>query len=132
MWFNSWTSLVRTIIIGILAYAGLLLLLRISEKRTLSKMNAFDLIVTVALGSSLATVLLSKSVDLASGLLAFAILIGLQWTVAWASVRFPPFSHVVKSEPRLLVYHGRIALLHKQRSLQTSQVSGCAAFIDFR
>jgi uncharacterized membrane protein YcaP (DUF421 family) len=43
-------------------------LLRISGKRTLSKMNAFDLVVTVALGSTLATVLLSTDVALAEGL----------------------------------------------------------------
>jgi uncharacterized membrane protein YcaP (DUF421 family) len=41
------------------------LLLRVSGKRTLSKLNAFDLVVTVALGSTLATVLLSKGVGCA-------------------------------------------------------------------
>ena len=108
MFFQSWLGLLRTLAVGILAYAGLVLLLRVSGKRTLSKMNAFDLIVTVALGSSLATVLLSKDVDLTSGVLAFALLIGLQWVVAWASVRFPPFSRLVKSEPKLLVYRGEL------------------------
>ena len=34
-------------------------------------MNAFDLIVTIALGSTLATVSLSKNVALADGVLAF-------------------------------------------------------------
>lgn len=44
------------LVIGVLAYASLILLLRASGKRTLSKMNAFDFIVTVALGSTLASV----------------------------------------------------------------------------
>ena len=65
IFFTSWTSIFRTLIIGVLAYVGLILMLRVSGKRTLSKMNAFDLIVTVALGSTLATVLLTKSVALA-------------------------------------------------------------------
>ena len=52
-----------------------LLLLRVSGKRTLTRMNAFDLVVTVALGPTLATVLLTKSVALADGLAAFALLI---------------------------------------------------------
>lgn len=43
------------------------LLLRISGKRTLSRLNAFDLVVTVALGSTLATVLLSKDVAALEG-----------------------------------------------------------------
>jgi uncharacterized membrane protein YcaP (DUF421 family) len=41
--------------------------LRVSGKRTLAKMNAFDLVVTVALGSTLATILLSADVSLAEG-----------------------------------------------------------------
>ena len=74
MYFNGWESLLRTLVVGVLAYVSLVVFLRISGKRTLSKMNAFDLIVTVALGSTLATVLLSKDVALAEGALAFALL----------------------------------------------------------
>jgi uncharacterized membrane protein YcaP (DUF421 family) len=106
LFFTSWTSLVRTLIIGLLAYVGLILMLRASGKRPLSKMNAFDLIVTVALGSTLATVLLSKGVALADGLLAFALLIGLQFGITWLSVRFKAVSRLVKSDPTLLVYTG--------------------------
>ncbi len=64
IFFNSWESIYRTAIITVLAYVLLILLLRASGKRTLSKMNAFDLIVTIALGSNLATVMLSKDVAL--------------------------------------------------------------------
>ena len=51
-------------VVGVLAYVALVFLLRISGKRTLSKMNAFDFVVTVALGSTLATILLSTAVVL--------------------------------------------------------------------
>ena len=51
-------------------------------------MNAFDLVVTVALGSTLATVLRTKSVALADGLAAFALLIFLQYGLTWPPVRF--------------------------------------------
>lgn len=81
VFFDSWTTLLRTLVVGVLAYVTMVAFLRISGKRTLSKMNAFDLIVTVALGSTLATVLLSKDVALAEGALAFALLIGLQFVV---------------------------------------------------
>ena len=70
MLFDSWAGLGRVLLVGTLAYVALVLLLRISGKRTLSKLNAFDLVVTVALGSTLATVLLSKTVALAEGVLA--------------------------------------------------------------
>jgi len=108
MLFDSWMELARVLIVGALAYAGLVLLLRISGKRTLSKMNAFDFIVTVALGSTLATILLSRDVALAEGVVALALLILLQLAVAWLSARSPGFRRLVKSEPRLLFAHGRM------------------------
>ncbi|MDQ3844263.1 MAG: DUF421 domain-containing protein, partial [Bacteroidota bacterium] len=67
IFFDSWESIIRTIVITVLAYALLIFLLRTSGKRTLSKMNAFDFIVTVALGSTLATVMLNKNVALIDG-----------------------------------------------------------------
>jgi uncharacterized membrane protein YcaP (DUF421 family) len=62
MFFETWSGLARVLVAGICAYAALVLMLRVSGKRTFSKMNAFDFIVTVALGSTLSGVLLSKDV----------------------------------------------------------------------
>ncbi len=108
MFFDAWSAIGRTVIVGVLAYLALVLLLRVSGKRTLSKMNAFDLVVTVALGSTLATVLLSSSVSLARGVLAFAILIFLQFGITWLSVRSSAVQGFVKAEPTLLLHRGRL------------------------
>ncbi len=108
MLFQDWTSLLRVVLVGSLAYPALVLFLRVSGKRTLAKLNAFDLVVTVALGSTLATVLLNRSVTLAEGLVALLLLIGLQFLVAWLSVRSSRFSDLVKSEPTLLLHQGRL------------------------
>jgi uncharacterized membrane protein YcaP (DUF421 family) len=78
LFFYSWESIIRTGVTTILAYFCLILLLRISGKRTLSKMNAFDFVVTIALGSILATVLLNKSVALADGF-RYAIKVYRSW-----------------------------------------------------
>jgi uncharacterized membrane protein YcaP (DUF421 family) len=107
MFFQSWAGLGRTLVVGALAYAALVLLLRISGKRTLTKLNAFDLVVTVALGSTLATILLSKSVALAEGVLALALLISLQYSITWLSVRSARFQTLIKAEPTLLLHRGR-------------------------
>jgi uncharacterized membrane protein YcaP (DUF421 family) len=106
MFFDSWLGLVRVLIVGSLAYLALVLLLRVSGKRTLSKMNAFDFVVTVALGSTLATVLLSQDVALAEGVVAFALLVGAQYLITWLSVRSSTVKQLVKSEPSLLFHHG--------------------------
>jgi uncharacterized membrane protein YcaP (DUF421 family) len=107
MFFDSWTGLGRVLVVGTLAYFALVLTLRVSGKRTLSKLNAFDLVVTVALGSTLATVLISKDVALAEGLLALALLVLLQFVLTWLSVRWPRVQELVRSEPTLLLYQGR-------------------------
>lgn len=100
-------ALLRLAVVGTAAYVALVVLLRLTGKRTLSKMNAFDFVVTIALGSTLATTLLSKDVSLAEGVAAFALLIGLQYAVTWTSVRSPRFERWVKSEPTLLFHDGR-------------------------
>lgn len=108
LFLNSPESLYRTLIIGVLAYVLLVVLLRTSGKRTLAKLNAFDLVVTVALGSTLATVLLSKEVSLVQGALGLALLVAMQFIVTWASVRVEWLRRAVRSEPKLLVQRGEM------------------------
>jgi uncharacterized membrane protein YcaP (DUF421 family) len=108
MFFDSFDDLVRVGVVGVLAYLGVIVLLRISGKRTLAKMNAFDLVVTVALGSTLATILLSADVSYLEGLLALAALVGLQFVAAWTSTRWPAVRRLLKSEPVLLLHDGRL------------------------
>lgn len=108
MFFNDWESLLRIVVVGTLAYAGVVLILRVSGKRVLSKMNAFDFVVTIAFGSILATLLLSSEVPLADGLVALGLLAGLQFAVTWLSVRSDRFKHFITAEPRLLAFDGRV------------------------
>lgn len=108
MFFSSWTSLLRLVVVGVPLYVGLVVFLRISGKRTLSKMNAFDLVVTVALGSVLATTLLSKQAALLDGLAALVLLIVLQYAITWTSVRSPYVRRLVKNRPRILALRGEL------------------------
>lgn len=102
------TGIFETVVTAIAAYAALVILLRISGKRTLADMNAFDFIVTVALGSVLATTILSQSVSLVEGLVALATLVALQAIVASLAARSAAVRGAVKSEPTLLVRDGEI------------------------
>ena len=104
--FDGWAPLGRTVLVGMLAYFTLLVLLRLTGKRTLSKLNAFDLVVTVALGSTLATILLSADVSLAQGVLALALLVGLQFAITWTTVRAGWVRAIVTGEPSLLMHRG--------------------------
>lgn len=106
MLFDTLHGLVRVLLISLLAYVGLILVLRVAGKRALAKLNAFDLVVTVALGSTLATVLLTKDVALAEGILAFVMLALLQWIVSRASIASKGFRKLVRVQPRLLLDRG--------------------------
>ena len=108
MFFDNWYGLLRVVVVGICTYAALVVLLRSTGKRTLAKLNAFDFVVTVALGSTLATVLLTSTVSLTEGVTALALLTGLQYAVAWTSVRWQPVRRAVRSEPTMLVYQGTL------------------------
>lgn len=137
MLFDSWTGVGQVVVTGVVAYAALVLVLRLSGPRTLAKMNAFDFVVTVALGSTLATVLLSRDVALAEGLVAFGLLVGLQFAVTWLSVRSATVNRLVKSEPTLLLYRGDLlrSQMRRARVVEAEVVAavrsqGAASFAD--
>jgi uncharacterized membrane protein YcaP (DUF421 family) len=117
IFFDGWNAIIRTAVVGAAAYGLLVLFLRVSGKRTLSKMNAFDWVVTVALGSTLAAILVNQDVSLAQGALALALLIGMQLLVTWSSVRARWVRAVVTGEPSLLLHRGAFLpdALHKER-----------------
>lgn len=125
MFFQDWEGIVRTLVVGVLAYVTLVLFLRISGKRTLAKLNAFDLVVTVALGSTLSAILLQESIALAEGATALALLILVQYLVAFTSVHWKAFAHIIRSSPTLLVSDGSVheAAMSKERITVEEAVS---------
>lgn len=109
MFFDSWSDIWRIIVIGILSYSAIVAILRVSGKRSLAKMNAFDFVVTIALGSTLSSILISREVALADGMTALVMLVLLQFVVTWSAVRFKIVRRTVKSEPRMLYYNSRFS-----------------------
>mgnify|MGYP001277099818 CR=1 FL=1 len=118
--------LLRLLAVGTLAYATLVFLLRISGPRTLAKMNAADFVVTIAIGSTLGTVLLDSRVTLSEGAVAFALLIGLQFIVTWTSVRFASVRQVMTGEPVMLAYRGA-TLAAEMRKVRVTEAEVLAA-----
>lgn len=116
MWFSTWSDLARILLVGAAAYVTLVVILRTSGKRTLAKLNAFDLVVTVALGSTLATVFLDKKVTWAQGAVAFATLAVLQFLVATLTTRFGGRA-VVTASPTMVLDRGSLleSALREQR-----------------
>lgn len=134
IFFDSWDSIIRTAIISVLAYVGLVLMLRVAGNRPLTQLNAFDFIVNVAIGSTLATVMLNKDVVLADGLLTFAMLIGLQLAISYFNRNSSAFSKAIKTSSVLLFYNGEFLddalkkhLLSQEELLQAVRSQGISS-----
>lgn len=117
MWFDTWAQVLRVLIAGAVAYIAVLLVLRVAGKRTLAKLNAFDLVVTVAVGSTLATIILNAAVSIAEGVAALVLLAALQTIAALVSSRVRKGHAVLTSPPTVLLTHGRFhdEALRRQR-----------------
>lgn len=107
MFFDGLHDILRVFVMALLTYAGMVLILRISGKRTLGKFDAFDFVITVGLGSTLATIILTEDVTLLEGLVAVTMLVLLQYAVSRLSRASQRFHEAVRSTPVLLVDNGR-------------------------
>jgi uncharacterized membrane protein YcaP (DUF421 family) len=103
---EGWPGIVRVALAAIAAYVVLIICVRVSGKRTLSQLNAFDLIVTIALGSMLSSTILDSSLPFVEGVTGVAVLILMQVILARLTSRFRWADQLVKAQPIVLVHNG--------------------------
>lgn len=96
-----------TLLTGIIGYIAIIFILRVSGKRTLSKWNSFDFVVTIAFGSVLASILTSTKDTFGKGIFAFFLLVIFQYVVTWIAVRSSWVQKLIKAEPALLLHQGQ-------------------------
>ena len=77
----GWERLAVVVVSGLLVYASVIVLTRLAGARSLAKMSTFDFAATVAVGSTVASTA-TGSVPLSVGVLALAVLFGLQYAIA--------------------------------------------------
>jgi uncharacterized membrane protein YcaP (DUF421 family) len=125
MFFTSWASIAHIVVLGILSYLAMVGIIRLIGKRALSKFDAFDFIVTVALGSLLANIIVSKNVTLADGLTAIVVLLGAQYAMVLLSCRWTVFENLMRSEPSLLFYRGQFLkdMMNREKVTEKEVVS---------
>jgi uncharacterized membrane protein YcaP (DUF421 family) len=117
--FGGWAPVLRIIVVGSLGYGVLLILQRISGKRTLGQMNAFDLLITVALGASFGRILTARDVALLEAVTAFALLIVLQLAVAVFRQRSRAAERVITASPTILFYRGNFHRMEMRKERVT-------------
>lgn len=119
MFFENWAGIGRVLIATLIAYGALIFLLKVFGKRTLAKMTAFDFVVTIAIGSILANMALSKNTVFLEGITAILVLFGAQYFISSYALRSRKFEQWVKPEPALLVYRGQFM----QEAMQVERVT---------
>lgn len=103
-------------IITVVVYFSLVIILRSSGKRSLAKLNAFDLVVTITIGAIASDTIISKSVTYLDGMLSILVLIILQYVIAKISVFSKKFEKLVDSNPTLIFYDGNYILENMKRT----------------
>ncbi|WP_460919960.1 DUF421 domain-containing protein [Salinarchaeum chitinilyticum] len=104
--FDGWAPVIRTIVVGVAIYVTLVVSLRISGSRTLAKMNAFDFIVTIAIGSVFGSALLTTAVSIVQAAAALVLLLTMQLLVGLGQERWSWFEWAVTNPPTMLYYRG--------------------------
>lgn len=97
-----WEFVLRAIAV----YFVILVLVRLSGKRTVGQFTPFDLIVVVLLGTAVQNSLIGEDTSLLGGLILAATLIGLNWTTRFSTARNPALGRLVEGSPVLLARDG--------------------------
>ncbi|SHF47687.1 Protein of unknown function [Fodinibius roseus] len=108
-WINTtWTAVLMASLSAIGIYVSLILFTRIGGLRSFSKMSSFDFAITVAIGSVIASTILSDSPPLFLAIAALASLYILQIVVAGLRGRSSLVDKIVNNEPLLLMRGAKI------------------------
>lgn len=91
-----------------LVYAGLLLLIRLSGRRTVGQFTPFDLLVVMLLSEAVSNALTGGDPSLTAGLISAATLIGMNWIVAAVTARSATVRTALEGEPILVGKDGRL------------------------
>ena len=105
IFFKDWKSIGHVVLATVIAFVTLFSFLRISGKRTLAKLNAFDFVVTVALGSTLSYMMLAM-VPLVEGSIVLFLIIILRYIFAWTARSSKKMERLINAVPSLIYYDG--------------------------
>src|SRR3954469_1279710 len=105
--FDNWYYVGRGVTLSAIGFIALMTMLRVSGKRTLSKLNVFDFVFVVAVGSVFAATLVEKDVTLVEGLASLATLIVVQAALAKLAAYSRTAERIINGAPTLLLSHGK-------------------------
>jgi uncharacterized membrane protein YcaP (DUF421 family) len=116
---NGSTAMVMVIVSTALVYLAMIVFSKLAGPRSFSQMSSFDIAVTIALGSIIATTIVAKKPPVIQGGLAIATLLALQAGVAVLRRRAKFFEDTVDHAPLLLMAGHQIIWKNMRRAQMT-------------
>jgi len=108
---SGWAIVARTVIV----YAALLIGLRLAGKRELGQMTPFDLVVILLIANAVQNAMVGPDTSVTGGLIAAAVLIAVNYGLAFGRERIPLLKGAVEGTPTLLISDGEFVEEHLRR-----------------
>ena len=97
-----------TVLRSVAMYIFLLLIFRISGKRSLSQITTFDFILILIISEATQQALVGNDFSIVNACVVIASLVILDGIFSWMEGRWLPFGRIVSSLPVVVVEHGRL------------------------
>ena len=91
-----------------LVYLALLVIFRVTGKRTMSQVTTFDLVLLLIISEATQQALLGEDYSVTMGLLVIITLVGLDRVADYLGWRFPRVGRALDGTPVVLIERGRI------------------------
>lgn len=118
IFFTNIEGIVRIIVTVPFVYVLVILYIRVFGKRSTSQMNNFDWIVTVAMGSLVASTIVLENVGIVDGAVGILMLMLLQYLLTKVMLGSKAVRKLARSTPQLLLYEGEYLWDNKERILK--------------
>ena len=126
LFFDNVDKLGRIVLTAVTVYVLIVIITKVSGKRSTSQLNNFDWIVTVMIGSLGASTILLKDIPLIEGISSILVLYVMQFLVTKYASISPQFSSFILSEPRIVFYQGQFLPDAMRAERLTRQELECA------
>jgi uncharacterized membrane protein YcaP (DUF421 family) len=99
-----WEFIVR----GVIVYAFLLVLLRISGKRQVGQLAPFDLVLLLVLSNAVQNAMNGGDNSVIGGVISATTLVVLNYTIGFATYRSKWLEAIVEGRPEVLIHDGKL------------------------
>lgn len=120
-WGAPWDEAIGVAVLAAAVYLTVFVAVRLAGRRTVSQMSAFDFLVTVAIGSLVATTVLSPDVGYVRGIVGIGTFLLCQQAVALIRRRVPASRKMLDFPPETVYENDRMKLRTNPLTAQVNE-----------